>query len=284
MLWTNPKDGVCQALLLQPTSMAPSRPPLTQHRNKSQTRMVLGTGRRKPSSFLRIAPHPSKTPPENTSPHPGLRHLSKRVLCPELKRDEPASAPSGFRLLRTSSPPGSERQTAPSSSSISSSSSSALRAPRGPSPAGAACYRRFLRTMKALKQSGLLDITLRTQELMRRSTATECDVAQLGQHTRLLCQLASQPGAASKGPDGHSPWERLHQAMAQSGSYPGLKVLHREPCSRGRDGDLPVSPSSSSSSPRPTHSPSPSPGLSQNRTGSEPSGNVSFMPPDSSTG
>ena len=252
--------------------------PAPSHPAPQQVPNPHGFGHREEKTQL-LPPHR----PTSQQDAPG-EHLT--APGPELKRDEPASAPGGFRLLRTSSPPGSERQTAPSSSSISSSSSSALRAPRGPSPAGTACYRRFLRTMKALKQSGLLDITLRTQELMRRSTATECDVAQLGQHTRLLCQLASQPGAASKGPAGHSPWERLHQAMAQSGSYPSLKVLHREPCSRGRDGDLPVSPSSSSSSPRPTPSPSPSPspGLSQNRTGSEPSGNVSFMPPDSSTG
>ena len=135
------------------------------------------------------------------------------------------------------------------------SSSSALRATKGTIPAGAACYRRFLHTMKALRQSGLLDITLRTQELMRRSTASERDIAQLSQHTRLLSQLAGQPGAASQVSDGHAPWERLHQAMAQSGGYPSLKAPHREPHSPSRDGDLPVSPSSS-----PTPPPGPSHG------------------------
>ncbi|CAL8350844.1 unnamed protein product [Lota lota] len=280
MLWTNPKGGAGgprpgQVLLLQQTSMAPSRPPLTQPRSKSQTRMVLGTGRRKPSSFLRIAPHPSKTPPENTSPSPGLKHLSKRALCPEVKRDEPASAPSSSSLLLTSSPLRSERQTSPSFSSISSSSSSALRATKGTSPAGAARYRRFLNTMKVLKQSGLLDITLRTQELMRRSTATEHDIGQLGQHTRLLCQLARQPGAASEEPNRRTPWEKLHQAMARSGGYPSLKIPHHEPRSPGCGSDLTVSPSSS---------PTPSPDLNQDTAGSEPSGKVSFMPPDSSTG
>ncbi|KAK0156253.1 CLOCK-interacting pacemaker [Merluccius polli] len=284
LLWTNPRGGfggprAGQVLLLQQTSMVPAPPPPAQPRNKPQTRMAPGVGRRKPSSFLRIAPHPSKTPPEDTSPSQGLQHLSKQVLCPKVKREEePASVPSSSTLLPMSSPLSGERQISPSSASISS-SSSALRAIKGlpgsTGPAGAARSRRFLNTMRVLKQSGLLDISLRTQELMRRSAATQQDIGQLGQHTRLLCQLAGQPGAAAREePSGRTPWEKLHQAMAQSGGYPSLTILHREsPRCPGRGRALTVSLSSS-----------PSPGLNQNTAGSEPSGKVTIMPPDSSTG
>ncbi|KAG7254858.1 hypothetical protein CRUP_028078, partial [Coryphaenoides rupestris] len=269
-----------QVLLLQQTSMVTTPAPPAQPRKKPQTtRVTLGMGRRKPSSFLRIAPHPSKTPPESTSPSLGLQHLSKQLLCPEVKREDPSSAPSSTRLLMaTSSPLSSECQTSPSSSSVSHPSPSVLRAAKGllgTSATSAARYRRFLNTMKVLKQSGLLDITLRTQELMRRSTATEQDIGQLSQHTRLLCQLASsQPGAATGEPSGGPPWERLHQAMAQSGGYPSLKIPQHEPLTPGGCGsDLAATPSSS-----------PSPGLNQNTAASEPSGKVTVMPPDSSTG
>lgn len=263
-----------QVLLLQQTSMVSTPVPPTQPRKKPQTT------RRRPSSFLRIAPHPSKTSPESTSPSLGLQQLSKRLQLPEVKREDPSSPPSSTRLLMaTSSPLSSECQTSPSSSSVCHPSPSVLRAAKGllgTSATSAARYRRFLNTMKVLKQSGLLDITLRTQELMRRSTATEQDIGQLSQHTRLLCQLASsQPGDPATGePSGGPPWERLHQAMAQSGGYPSLKIPQQEPrAPRGCGGDLATSPS-----------PSPLPGLNQNTAASEVSGKVTVMPPDSSTG
>ncbi|XP_076138635.1 CLOCK-interacting pacemaker [Alosa pseudoharengus] len=78
-------------------------------------------------------------------------------------------------------------------------------------------HRRFLNTVEILSQSGLLDITLRTQELLRQSNATERDIAQLRHHTQLLCQAAQ---ACPASPDA---WDRVHQAMAESGHYPSLK-------------------------------------------------------------
>lgn len=258
-----------QVLLLQQTSMVST--PVTPAQPRKKPQMT----RRRPSSFLRIAPHPSKTSPESTSPTLGLQQLSKRLQRPEVKREDPSSPPSSTRLLMaTSSPLSSE---SPSSSSVCHASPSVLRAAKGllaTSTTSAARYRRFLNTMKILKQSGLLDITLRTQELMRRSTATEQDIGQLSQHTRLLCQLASsQPGDPATGePSGGPPWERLHQAMAQSGGYPSLKIpQHETRVPGGCGGDLATSPS-------------PLPGLNQNTAASELSGKVTVMPPDSSTG
>ncbi|XP_072551208.1 CLOCK-interacting pacemaker [Salminus brasiliensis] len=92
-------------------------------------------------------------------------------------------------------------------------------------------HRRFLNTVEILSQSGLLDITLRTQELLRQSTATEQDIAQLRQHTQLLCQ-AAQAGSCVP-----AIWAQLHQVMAQSGCYPTLKELVLE---TSEDGQLEV--------------------------------------------
>lgn len=80
-------------------------------------------------------------------------------------------------------------------------------------------HRRFLNTVEILSQSGLLDITLRTQELLRKSAATEREIAQLRHHTQLLCQATQ---ACPSSPDA---WNRVHQAMAESGHYPSLREL-----------------------------------------------------------
>lgn len=89
--------------------------------------------------------------------------------------------------------------------------------PAGGALPASAKHRRFLNTVEILSQSGLLDITLRTQELLRQSNATEQDVAQLRQHALLLCQ-AAQAGAQAP-----AAWAQLHQAMAESGCYPSLR-------------------------------------------------------------
>ncbi|TRY93852.1 hypothetical protein DNTS_023770 [Danionella cerebrum] len=84
---------------------------------------------------------------------------------------------------------------------------------------GTARHRRFLNTVEILSQSGLLDITLRTQDLLRQNAATECDIAQLRQHAHLLIQ-AAQAGAGAP-----AAWEKLQQVMVESGHYPSLKCL-----------------------------------------------------------
>ncbi|CAM4577589.1 unnamed protein product [Leuciscus chuanchicus] len=84
---------------------------------------------------------------------------------------------------------------------------------------GTARYRRFLNTVEILSQSGLLDITLRTQDLLRQNATTERDIAQLRQHANLLFQ------ATQAGVDAPAAWEKLQQVMAESGHYPSLKCL-----------------------------------------------------------
>ncbi|KAG7333125.1 hypothetical protein KOW79_003260 [Hemibagrus wyckioides] len=79
-------------------------------------------------------------------------------------------------------------------------------------------HRRFLNTVEILSQSGLLDITLRTQELLRQSAATEQNIAQLRQHTHLLRQAVH---AGSNVPT----LEKVHRIMVESGCYPNLRSL-----------------------------------------------------------
>ncbi|KAJ7996356.1 hypothetical protein DPEC_G00236250 [Dallia pectoralis] len=91
--------------------------------------------------------------------------------------------------------------------------------------------RRFLNTAEILSQSGLLAIVLRTKELLRQNAASEKELSQLHQHAQLLC-LAAQ--ATNTGQDAHrqgpnmnpSPLDKLHQAMSQSGCYPGMDWTH----------------------------------------------------------
>lgn len=79
-------------------------------------------------------------------------------------------------------------------------------------------HRRFLNTVEILSQSGLLDITLRTQELLRQSAATEQNITQLRQHTHLLYQ-ATHSGSSVPS------LEKIHRAMVESGGYPNLRRL-----------------------------------------------------------
>ncbi|KAF5907842.1 CLOCK-interacting pacemaker-like [Clarias magur] len=87
-------------------------------------------------------------------------------------------------------------------------------------------HRRFLNTVEILSQSGLLDITLRTQELLRQNSATEQNIAQLRHHTNLLCHAVH---AGSNMPT----LENIHGVMVESGCYPNLRSL----LFKGSDGD-----------------------------------------------
>lgn len=232
----------------QPASMQTN----TQHHRPSSQKTNV-TGKKISSTYLpilnsypRIAPHPSKKQPDKTSSNDDSQNLSKRVctkhesdhtpvagnllhqhLCKQpklavLTSGQPCAS-STTDILSFSSPTA-------ASSSITSTSVSSLRttssflATRGlhrnriTSPR----HRRFHNTVEILKQSGLLDITLHTKELLRKSTATDRDIAQLRHHTELLCQAASNPSCSL---NGIMAWENLHRAMAESGRYPNLKIL-----------------------------------------------------------
>lgn len=192
------------------------------------------------NSYPRIAPHPSKKPPDKSSSTHESQNLSKRV-CTEHKDNDttvtrgqpeqhlhkqPKLAVSTSDLLHFSSCSSSSSTTASTaqgspSVSTSHTTSNVLTA-RGHRNTTSIRNRRFLNTVQILRQSGLLDITLRTKELLRQSNATERDIAELHQHTELLCQTVSNPIHSL---NDVTAWEQLYRVMAHSGSYPNLKIL-----------------------------------------------------------
>ncbi|XP_036393201.1 CLOCK-interacting pacemaker [Megalops cyprinoides] len=153
--------------------------------------------------------------------HP--QHRSSSSL-PRPRHAQKPPSPSDSCGLGSPSVSSSEMPSPPSPASPSSPEGAPSPAPGpGPGPAprrraagSAARQQRFLNTVEILSQSGLLDITLRTQELLRQSASTERDIAQLRRHAQLLCQ------AAQAGEDAPAAWDRLLQAMAESGRYPSL--------------------------------------------------------------
>lgn len=138
---------------------------------------------------------------------------------------------------QTPSPPslsGSPSSSSPPSSSLSSSTANSPR--HAAADSSSMRQRRFLNTAEILNQSGLLAITLRTKELLKQNAATDLELAQLRQHTQLLCQAAW----GSQGAQGGQSWcnkssdslDKLLRAMNESGCYPsldveGLKMLSR---------------------------------------------------------
>lgn len=248
LLWgsrSKESGGAHMILFQQPTLMPAS---LQQHRSLSQKTNV--TGKKTTDTYLpilnsypRIAPHPSKKPPDKTSTNDESHNLSKRVCTKHESDHTPVAGSLLYQHLckqpklavRTSGQPCSSSTrdilslsspSAASTNMISTSVSnlctaSSFLATRG-LHRNSARHRRFLNTVEILKQSGLLDITLRTKELLRQSNATDRDIAQLRHHTELLCQAACNPSCSL---NGIMALESLHRAMAESGRYPNLKIL-----------------------------------------------------------
>ncbi|KAJ6663869.1 hypothetical protein lerEdw1_009950 [Lerista edwardsae] len=71
--------------------------------------------------------------------------------------------------------------------------------------------RRFQNTVEILRKSGLLGIALRTKELIRQSSSTQRDLAELREHTQLLSEAVRSNDAQA--------WSRLQEAMARSAAY-----------------------------------------------------------------
>ncbi|XP_008278301.1 flocculation protein FLO11-like [Stegastes partitus] len=126
---------------------------------------------------------------------------------------------SSVSSSKTPSLPSSSESPSSSSPPSSSPSSSAAHSPYRLTPDSSSTrHRRFLNTADILNQSGLLAITLRTKELLKQNAATEREIAQLRQHTHLLCRAAGNEGS-----DG---LDKLLQAMSESSSYPNLDLNH----------------------------------------------------------
>ncbi|KAK5868437.1 hypothetical protein PBY51_009453 [Eleginops maclovinus] len=260
------------------------------------------------NSYPRIAPHPSKNPTDKSVSNDESQNLSKR-MCKEPKNGEkpvirslpvqhlheqPKVAvltnglpcPSSTSASSCSPTTVSSSQGAPSGSNLHNTSSNLTS--RGPHRNGTIStrHRRFLNTVQILRQSGLLDITLRTKELLRQSKATEQNIAQLRQHTELLCRAASDPTSSRSST---TAWEHLHRAMAESGSYPDLKSLQNVqiPCHIDSSQPVRFSTGDAVEGSSRLHIAVPDPNSEkgrQSKSGDLSSENVTFTLPDSSTG
>lgn len=332
LLWTNGRrggsvSGTNHVIMVQPPSLVPASLQLHKslsHKSNITGKKINGTYLPILNSYPRIAPHPSKKPPDKSSSNDESQNMSKRV-CTEYESDDttvtrslheqhihkqPKLAVSTCGLPGASPSPTRDNLTSSSSTNVSSSqASSSASTPFFFTTRGLhrnivinAHHHRFHNTIEILKKSGLLDITLRTKELLRQSNATERDIAQLRQHSELLYHTAST------NPNSITAWENLHRVMAESDSYPNLSDLQTvqtphtrsEPASNQgsiSEGDREPPVAENSDMPRcdlPTQTDirenSSVPQRSQSEQGSErqssdnPPDKVTFMPPDSSTG
>ncbi|XP_039987466.1 CLOCK-interacting pacemaker-like isoform X1 [Xiphias gladius] len=340
LLWRNKSretgsSGAPHMILFQQPNLLPTT--LQVHKPLSRKSNITGkkiNGTYLPifNSYPRIAPHPSKKPPDKSSSKDESQNLSKRV-CTEQNSDntpvtqslpaqhlykqpklavsasgQQCSSSTRDGLSSSSSATASSSQGSPSVPSMHTTSSSSFLATRGlhRNSNTSTRHRRFLNTVEILRQSGLLDITLRTKELLRQSNASEQDIAQLRQHTELLCQAASNPSCSL---NGITVFECLHKAMAESSSYPNLKLLQNlqipsHPDSAGQKESIATvdakGPLAAENSDVPQSrlltailDPSQNCLISQQsqsqrsrklEAGEKTSENVTFMPPDSSTG
>ncbi|XP_061574890.1 CLOCK-interacting pacemaker isoform X2 [Cololabis saira] len=250
LLWRNGirvsnNSGSSHMILFEQPSFSPGH--LQIHQPSSRRSNATG---KKPNTYLpilnsypRIAPHPSNKPPDKSLSNQESQNLSKRV-CTEKSNETPARSLQGQHLhkhpklgVSRSGQLCSSSATHTASTYTPTAAPTSLGSPLTPglhtaSPCPPATgpprnvstgaqHHRFLNTVQILGQSGLLDITLRTKELLRQSNATEQDISQLRQHTELMCQAVSNPSLSL---NGIAAWEHLHRVMAASGSYPNLKV------------------------------------------------------------
>ncbi|XP_071352340.1 CLOCK-interacting pacemaker [Trachinotus anak] len=250
LLWETGSSGVPHMILCRQPNLLPTT--LQLHKPLSRKSNIAGKKTKSTylpilNSYPRIAPHPSKKPPDKSSSNGESQSLSKRV-CTEHNTDktpvtrglpeqhlykqpklavsasgQPCFSSTGDSPSSSSFDTASLSQGSPSVSSTHTTTSSFL-ATKGlnRNTITSTRHRRFFNTVEILRQSGLLDITLRTKELLHQSNATERDIAQLRQHAELLCQAASNPSCSL---NGITVWERLHKTMAESSSYPKLKLL-----------------------------------------------------------
>ncbi|XP_056230388.1 CLOCK-interacting pacemaker [Seriola aureovittata] len=251
VLWESGSSGVPHMILCQQPSLLPTTSQLQKTlswKSNVTGKKIKGTYLPIFNSYPRIAPHPSKKPPDKSSSNGDSQNLSKRV-CTEHKSDntpvtrslpdqhlykqpklavsasgQPCSSSTRDSPSSSSSVTASSSQSSPSVSSVHTTTTSPSLPTRGLNRNGttSARHRRFLNTVEILRQSGLLEITLRTKDLLQQSNATERDIAQLRQHAELLSQAASNPSCNI---NGIAAWECLHRAMAESSSYPNLKLL-----------------------------------------------------------
>lgn len=208
-------SGSNPILLLQPSPPPPFPKSAGKSKNDATTKKT-NAANVPVITYPRIAPRPHKKTTSN-----GEINQSKRVCIESNSTTQANRNPQETPKVdpSTSQPCASSASISPTqpSSTASTNSTSEL----NKTSVINTRHRRFFNTVQVLKKSGLWDMTLRTKELMRQSNATRREIAQLRQHSDLLCQLASNNQTSGD----QNKLLGLHRDMAESGSYPGLKDI-----------------------------------------------------------
>ncbi|XP_036405928.1 CLOCK-interacting pacemaker-like [Megalops cyprinoides] len=231
-----------QVVFLQPvvsndSSSLPKTMPVKRRRSKKYLPIL--------KSYPKIAPHPGESGSERassgsserssfTSGHWKRRHSTTSSTPPVLNRTPSSQASSpgpfsplpdgnaqnapagdkqaGFMKGPDSAPPTSSTQPPSPPPGLAPCTPPALRSPilHGDDPLD--CHnkrKRFCNTYNILSQSGLLDITLRTKELIRQNRRSQAQLEQLRTQAGLFLEAvqSDDPGA----------WARLQSAMQEAG-------------------------------------------------------------------
>ncbi|XP_061453211.1 CLOCK-interacting pacemaker [Rhineura floridana] len=172
------------------------------------------------STYPKIAPHPG---PGLQAKGVGGASKNKRFCLEEawVTSSESAAPKDSREKPREEAPPPSSALPGPELLSQNTVSSSTgldaaegrmlSRASKRLGCSSAGKQRRFHNTVEILRKSGLLGITLRTKELIRQNTSTQREVAELREHTQLLCEAVQSNDSQT--------WARLQEAMDHSAAY-----------------------------------------------------------------
>ncbi|KAL8219982.1 UNVERIFIED_CONTAM: hypothetical protein K2H54_037345 [Gekko kuhli] len=184
------------------------------------------------STYPRIAPHPGLDQLPKAGPAGDLSK-SKRFCLEEawVSSSKPAAPKRGGEKPGGEPPPPPSPSDPPapaaldpesllSQDAVTSSSGSGLdqaearmisRASKKLGLSNPGRQRRFHNTVEILRRSGLLGITLRTKELIRQSSNTQRDLAELREQAQLLYEAVQSNDARA--------WTRLQEAVSRSADY-----------------------------------------------------------------
>ncbi|XP_069500788.1 CLOCK-interacting pacemaker-like [Ambystoma mexicanum] len=173
---------------------------------ESATKHIVAPTNKQHESREKLAELPPSPGPRSPSPLPQSKRYSQMATSPTSdcgSSATPSAEPSShhahsFRSINSYSP--SNRSEAETLARVSRKLASNLKK-----------QRRFHNTVDVLKKSGLLGITLKTKELIGRNKATQRDISELKEHTRLFCEAVKSNDS--------NVWAKLQEAMNLSSCY-----------------------------------------------------------------
>ncbi|KAB0389926.1 hypothetical protein E2I00_018450, partial [Balaenoptera physalus] len=197
------------------------------------------------NSYTKIAPHPGKRGLSLSPEERGEGGMQKKIcterLGPSLSSSEPTKTGAGPSGPPTPAPPStklaedsalqgvpclvadstlhgmeSNSPLSPLSASYSSplwAAEHLCRSPDSFSEQRQSKHRRFQNTLVVLHKSGLLEITLKTKELIRQNQATQVELDQLKEQTRLFIEAAK-----SRAPQA---WAKLQASLTSGSGHTG---------------------------------------------------------------